>query len=689
MTLFELINSSPENLQSALKRVFMPYSTNIDVDGYEAQALTILLNLCCRNPTAKDLLDVNSAQRYFANGENIKKGLSEIKWYHTHNLKYPDCRVKDQRIVAFGQEADLNSQQLGWAHNSACYAHTIWLLNPFNWQGKSTSLLQLIQCKEPLWSRLLENAGLSQALQEQCKAQIDMHLQSDSFPNRVSPYCGQVRMPFAGDYLSITPVVNHMMQVNAQLAYRAKNTSLRFNTLLLPKSASIGNLCGSVGGRIQLIFAPSGCKQKPQLSLVHSIFKHQRFFDDYALTNKKICAVLSHLIGQAPLKSAHQRKHVRHYQLLILRKQIALWLMPLLELKEALQGKCIPDEFHYQDEFIQEFINQDDANFVALAPQLNLRIHETLQSNRFTHKFAYHPKLFTAVKAQIKWVLRQLSAPLEDEEHKDDQYIHLSSMRADQINAVSSPFTIGVPSMTALYGFAHRFERQIQQQLPKGEEIKLISFAFFIRSEYIYSSANLTEPNSVSHKSQISSAKRPTIRKSFFSDLEFDLILKVKCSVSLKEQIDRLKACLPNTFAGGVIYPPLISNGVEWLQVHQSRFVLYHHLNLLPQSGRWITPALKQVSTVEEIDLAIETDSSQLPVAVGFRLLEEPKFRVNSTAPLHAYAENMLGMAKRVSPIEFRLLDRNIFFENAFWQLKVISNSVLVTKSEENDDAIM
>lgn len=689
MTLLELIHSAPEDLQSALKKAFMPYSANIDVDGCEAEALTILLNLSIRKLNVKNFLDSHSAQRYFAATDNITKALGEIKWCHTHNLKYPDCRVKDPRILAIEQVENVAGNDLGWSHNGASYSHTIWLLNAFNWQGQSTSLLKLIQSEEPLWSKLLEDAGLSQAQQEKYRAKIKKHLSLDVFPHCVSVYSTQVRMPFEYDYISLTPVVNHTMQSSVQIASRDKESPLRFSSVLLPNSASIGNLCGSLGGRMQLIFAPSGCKPKPQLSLVHSKFKHKRFFDNYALTNQKFCTLLSHLIGKAPLKSVHARKHARRHQLNMLRKQIALWLMPLIELKESLQGADIPNEIQCQDTLIQDFLNQDEKDLATLASPLNLRIHETLQVNRFTHKFAYHPNLITAVKAQITWILQQLSAPLEEDAHQDEQYIYLSSMRAEQVNAVSSPYTVGVPSMTALYGFAHRFERQLQQALADGEDLKLFGFAFFIRSEYLYSSAYLTEPNRVTHKSRLSPAKRPTIRKSFYSDLVFDLVLKVKSSVNLKEKIDTLTSCLPNTFAGGVICPPLLSEKCEWIQVHHSRFVLQRYLNLLPQSGRWIIPVLERVSGIDEIKSAIDADSTQLPVAVGYSFLELPTERTNSNSPLHAYCENLLGIAKRVSPIDYRLAHRHAFFEQAFWQYKACSHAVLVSKSEENNDAIM
>ncbi len=88
--------------QTALKKMFMPYTEDVCVDGYEQETLTILLNLSSSHQADRcsDWLDVARAQRYLKDRENLDASLAEIQWFHTHNLKFPDCRVKDQRIIA-------------------------------------------------------------------------------------------------------------------------------------------------------------------------------------------------------------------------------------------------------------------------------------------------------------------------------------------------------------------------------------------------------------------------------------------------------------------------------------------------------------------------------------------------------------------------------------------------------------
>ncbi len=140
--------------QITLKKMFMPYTEDVCVEGFEKEALTILLNLSSSHQSDRcsEWLDVARAKRHLKAAENLEASLDEIKWFHTHNLKFPDCRVKDQRIVArplTTTEVFISSgvleQRLGWAHNSAVYRHTLWLLNPFNWQSQPVCILSLIQ----------------------------------------------------------------------------------------------------------------------------------------------------------------------------------------------------------------------------------------------------------------------------------------------------------------------------------------------------------------------------------------------------------------------------------------------------------------------------------------------------------------------------------------------------------------
>ena len=118
--------------QIALKRAFMPYSELIEVDGHEEAVVTILLNLSTTKPKSKDYLKQQTANLFLRSESNIDTTLAQMQWFHTHNLKYPDCRVKDQRLIAsvlptkdkFISSASLHVSY-GWSHNGATYSFTI------------------------------------------------------------------------------------------------------------------------------------------------------------------------------------------------------------------------------------------------------------------------------------------------------------------------------------------------------------------------------------------------------------------------------------------------------------------------------------------------------------------------------------------------------------------------------------
>ncbi|NOH95111.1 hypothetical protein F0229_21590 [Vibrio sp. AIC-3] len=674
--------------QAALKKMFMPYTEDVCVDGFEKEALTILLNLSSSHQADKcsDWLDVARAKRHLKVAENLEASLDEIKWFHTHNLKFPDCRVKDQRIIAqplATTEAFISSlvleQSLGWGHNSAVYRHTLWLLNPFRWQSQSVSLLSLVQQETPVWVELLKEFGLGANSLSRLKHTIEEQLPENSFPDSVSTYSKQLRFPWGDDYVSVTPVVSHAIQRELEVRSRSRESKLSFVSSSLPNSASIGNLCGSLGGHMKVLNYPLDVKPAQGGTLTESRKKSGRYFDDYQVTNAKICQVLNHLIGSEPSKTQKQRESARKVRSKILRKQIALWMLPLIELRDIVDAEPNQQKLKHDDTLVQSFLTLPESELSSLASEFNRCLHLAFQNNKYAAKFAYHPKLMQVAKAQIVWILEQLSKPNGNEDKvTGEQYIYLSSMRVQDAVAMSSPYLSGAPALAAIWGFMHRYQREFNQLVNCDSLFEFSSFSFYVRSENIQPTAKLTEPNSVAKARTVSNAKRPTIRSERLADLEIDLVIRVHSDSRISDFKSALKTALPVAFAGGALYQPQLSTQVEWLKTYTSRSELFHVLKGLPAYGRWLYPSEKQPNDFDDLERLITKDADNLPVSIGYHLLEHPTKRCNSITSCHAYAENAIGLAQRVNPIEVRFSGRDHFLNHAFWSIECSSETILI-----------
>jgi CRISPR-associated protein Csy2 len=419
-------------------------------------------------------------------------------------------------------------------------------------------------------------------------------------------------------------------------------------------------------------------------TLATSRQKSGAYFDDYQITNFNICQILNRLIGVQPLKTRKKRNKARQDQSKILRKQIALWILPLIELRERLDTEPTQEVVEFSDPLVQEFMTLPEIELVSLATKFNHRIHYVFQECKFTHVFAYHPKLMQVIKSQITWILDQLGKPATEScVIGEEQYIYLSSLRVEDAVAMNSPYLCGAPSMTAIWGFIHNYERQVNKFLDDPRAMEFSSFSVFIRSEDIKSTAKLTEPNSVAKIKKISNAKRPTIRCERLSDLVFDVVIRVHGQHRLSDYMRELRAALPSSFAGGALFQPTISSGINWLKTFTSKAELYFNVKGLPAYGRWLYPSDDQPESFNELEEMLQRDESTIAASLGFHFLESPVERYNALTAQHVYAENVLGVMSRVNPIEVRFSGSDHFFNYAFWSLESTGETILIKKDKD------
>ncbi|PSW47464.1 hypothetical protein C0W66_17950 [Photobacterium kishitanii] len=674
--------------QIALKRAFMPYSELIEVDGHEEAAVTILLNLSTTKPKSKDYLKQQTANLFLRIESNIETTLAQMQWFHTHNLKYPDCRVKNLRLIASvlpTKEKFISSAYLhasyGWSHNGADYRFTIWLLSEFIWRGEVVSLFYLITQEDDYWLRVLKKYGFLKKITQSFKACIQNNLPAQSLPNEVSPFSKQIRFPWRNDYLAVTPVVNHAMQCCLERLSRCSDRILSFRPIQSQNPASVGNLPASVGGRMNVLFSALDITVDKHQTLLASRLRSNKYFDDGALTDRTICGVYRHLIGTEPLATNKKQRHVRSYQVKKLRQRIALWLLPLIELREQYEQSQISiDDLKYPS-VVFDFLTLSEDKFVLLADGLNQYIHLSLQNNKFSLRYAYHPKLVSLLKMELTTILKKLTPPTEELTiNGNEQYIYLSDLQVFQALALSSPYLCGVPSMTAIWGFFHQYQRSFVELMQVEDDIEFSSFAIFFKQEFIYRGSVLPEASKLAAKRTISSVKRTILKDEYHSDLVIDMIIKVKTSVNINNYISLLQLALPTRFAGGSILQPELSSNIDWVNVINDHEQLFHQVKGLPNYGEWLIPEAQQPITVSELSSFLEADQSLIPVGAGYHFLEYPNERDGSLCSHHVYAENALMLAKKVKPIDIRLGKIKHFHKNAFWSLDVNSSTILIKK---------
>lgn len=136
----------------------------------------------------------------------------------------------------------------------------------------------------------------------------------------------------------------------------------------------------------------------------------------------------------------------------------------------------------------------------ALLPELTLelasRFHLTLQHHPVGRRYAFHPELLVPIKSQLLWLLKKLVQPeVEGTNSTPDSfcYLHLSGLRVYDAMAMANPYLCGIPSLSALAGFCHDYERRLTKLLKRP--VNFTSVAWYLRDYSKVEGKRLPEPN--------------------------------------------------------------------------------------------------------------------------------------------------------------------------------------------------
>lgn len=675
-----------------LRRYFSPYSAVMDVDDAEKMALVVLINLTLKRDRVESLCDEGLAKQLLSDEGHIANCLHTVRWLHTHNLKYPDARVSGERLI-IGSPSLISgvissaslAMSMGWAHDSSDINLAKLFSSSFRYYGDSTNLALQLVAKNKAWMQALIGLGLTQLQIDIWCQQLESHLESGIVPTKVSPFSKQVRFPYQGHYCSVTPVVSHALL--AQLQMMVHERKFRCTYIHHDHPASVGSLVGTLGGKVAVLDYPPPVSPDKNCSFSqarkHRLADGQTLFDRSVFNDHVFIDALKHIISRPGL-TRKQQWQLRLSALRYLRRQLAIWLGPIIELRDEVvsHGRGKPSNLP-SGGLELELITQPQNMLPELVRQVAGRFHLELQNHSAGRRYAFHPELMAPIKSQILWLFRQLADEEEiDEPHPPTScyYLHLSELTVYDASALANPYLCGIPSLSALAGFCHDYERRLQSLI--GQSVYFRRMSWFLGRYSRVTGKHVPEPSKLADPKSVSAVRRPGLLDGMYCDLSMDLIIEVHIptggGLSFMACLDLLRAALPARFAGGCLHPPSLYEEHNWCTIYQDKNALFRVLSRLPRYGCWVYPSDAKPSSLGELSEALSLDCRLRPVATGFVFLEKPVERIGSIENQHVFAESAIGTALCINPVEMRLAGKNRFFSNGFWQLSDVSGAILM-----------
>lgn len=682
-----------------LRRAFFPFNESIDVTGEEFFTLVTLLNLTYRKNQVSDLLDLKLAKETIKNKTHLYKCIEEVAWLHTHNLKYPDPRVSRQNLVVDSpliHSHVLSSanciRTLGWSHDGAKVNLSKLFGCHFIWQGRGTCLAYILSEMPGKWKEAFNKLGMPVKQFEEICARLNQMVCKQSIPNHVDRFSIQVLFPYHDNYLAVTPVVSHALQAELQRSAIKKQgnfTKLQFNY-----PSSVSGLVASLGGNIYVLNYPPDISSKTYEvsdSAYNRLKAGVSLLQNQVLASNQFAEILDGLLNIGMELALKQRKQKRLMCLKQLRSVLCEWLQKLTEYRFEIQHNprdtnSIESEELCSSSLIEyQFLTVSKNELSKLNQSLFARLNSEMSKSGKTSKYAFHQKLMPTIFHILKNIINKLVSdekvePSENENLSSTRYLHLKRIKVFDAQALSSPYCAGVPSLTAVWGMMHNYQRQLNETL--GTNIRMTSFSWFIRDFSLVKGKQLPEFGMFGNKGN--DFKRSGIIDSRYCDLVFDLVIHIdgyEHELELIEQHhDVVVANFPSRFAGGVMHPPESIEPSYWCSFFKSEAALFSKLKNLPFSGKWIMPTRLTIDSVSHLLFLLNSNRALNPTLMGYLPLTKPVKRAGSLTRLHSYAEPVIGVVECTSAIEIRLQGKENFFRRAFWMLDAKEHSILIKR---------
>ncbi|EDM65937.1 hypothetical protein PE36_08046 [Moritella sp. PE36] len=698
MTFKELLKiEDRDERQRSIKRAFASYSEYIEIYDSELKALIVLLNLTYVAKENVYLLSRVSArhilQKY--NKAHTKTLLNlrtdEVSWLHTHNLKYPNSQVSKQNVYAPQIDkvsSALNSANLplmtGWSHNGPDVNKAKLFCSNFLYQGRITNLAFELRDHPENWQVFFIELGLTKTRFLDMCNQVEQIFSDKALPTNVDIHSKQVRFPYKESYCSITPVVSHAVQYQIQQYTNIK--SIRTKDVMHSKSYNVGSLASSLGGHVSALFYPPPVWRKPVKFLQTIKNSNYGYFNINALADKDFIKSLDIVMKRTGTTNKLRRK-LKVGALRKIRECLVNWILPIMDIRDGLDELSL--EYIEPGSIFDALVNLPIDELNSLITPLSNELNTQLQLSRKLSAYSFHPALLEPLRSQLKWMLSYLASDQHDVQDSCDYcYIYLNSIRVESAQALSCPYLIGTPSLTALGGFSHKLQRNLQERLSADVEVECS--AWFIRQYELSKYKPSPQINRFDRKKEV--LIRDGIIDDYLCNMTMDIVIKLNMKKDKFKDIhgpnfiNKLKGIIPKRFAGGSIYQPFYDTKINWLQVYSSESALFSVLSRLPKSGCWVAPSSEPLTSFNDMFEKIKINSKLKPVLIGYQAVEEPSSRLYSLEKYHCYAESLIGVAQFLNPITVRLNGQKRLFEDIFWQHYFESKTMLMVKYQRKDD---
>ncbi len=674
--LLDITGTSEKN--DLIRKRLKPSSPALTADGLEFEMCIILLNLGYSKTENVDLTSIETATDFLVDSDHLPSVISESKWLHTHNIKYPDIRVSGKTIRANVLDKNIEGicsfgiadcAQLGWSHNGKYVTKLQPLVTEFSWKNQVTCLAMLIANRELTWIGTLIKLGLDH---DRIKELTDELVEStQAFLPDIIRNTIQLRFKYGDDYVSITPVVSHA--VLSQIQKLSRKKSLRTRTIHHPRMTNAGCLITALSGYVSVLnYYPHIFRNRG----IHDYFnqlEEDDFFNAEHLRPNSFIKALRDIVFEPFHPTLRNKRIARVQAIKAVRLSLYLWLRRAEHYKQ--HGGVSVSEL--SNELLKEFIENESDTLLS---KLSHKLHEQLGQNKETQVYAYHPKLLLLLKKQIRFLIEPKNGQSDTPEMNTSDYafMHIKELTVEGMETMSNQYLWGMPSVIALAGLSHEFELNLHKL--GFSEIVMEGMALFIHSYTVTSNTSLPEYSRIDRVEGKWIPARPALIAQPKSRMTFDLVFKVKKSSidAPFPSIEQLEETFPQRYNGGNI--PSDKNPVRNIMIKNNLAELLSSTHFHHRSGCWLYPCKFKSQNLIGLAEALNADNTLKPVHIGYAYLESPKLRKGSIAKTHCYAESVLGVARCMNHIDVQIKRGAEFYRNAFWTHKTTELSILMSK---------